>query len=178
VKAIAQFEGVARRFTVRGEVGGSPSSRFRSPSRRGQGHRLNGGAQLVPGRRIIAGSPHRYTRTRDQLTEFPARFHDCRQGRDVHIAAAGEKADRRRDERGPGQARARGRHKDITYVAKREDLAAVARSAGETRRSRDHARRGQHRAHVHEVIALLEKRLGAARRRTSWHRRIERDVAR
>src|SRR5205085_12544965 len=67
-KAIGQFEGVARRFTVRGEVGGvTVVDDF--------GHHpaevkatLDGARRSFPGRRIIAAfQPHRYTRTRDQM---------------------------------------------------------------------------------------------------------------
>ena len=68
VKALAQFEGVARRFTVRGEVGGvTVVDDF--------GHHpaevratLSGARSGFPGRRIVAAfQPHRFTRTRDQL---------------------------------------------------------------------------------------------------------------
>src|SRR5689334_523113 len=77
-KAIASFEGVARRFTVRGEVGGiTVVDDF--------GHHpaevkatLSGARSAFHGRRVVAAfQPHRYSRTRDQLPEFARAFHDA-----------------------------------------------------------------------------------------------------
>ena len=74
VKALAQFEGVARRFTVRGEVGGvTVVDDF--------GHHpaevratLPGARASFAGRRIVAAfQPHRFTRTRDQWASSRAR---------------------------------------------------------------------------------------------------------
>src|SRR5580765_1912225 len=79
-KALAHFEGIQRRFTVRGEVGGvTVIDDF--------GHHpaevkatLSGARAAFSGRRVIAAfQPHRYTRTRDQLGEFAQAFQDADQ---------------------------------------------------------------------------------------------------
>src|SRR5512146_1777979 len=124
VKALAQFEGVARRFTVRGEVGGvTVVDDF--------GHHpaevratLSGARLNFAGRRIIAAfQPHRYTRTRDQWAEFPKAFHDADKVVICDVFAAGEKpiegitsAELVRRAREAG-------HPDIHHIARREDLA-------------------------------------------------------
>jgi UDP-N-acetylmuramate--alanine ligase len=163
VKAIGQFEGVARRFTVRGEVGGvTVVDDF--------GHHpaevkatLSGAKAAFAGRRIIAAfQPHRFTRTRDQLTEFARAFHDADKVVVCDIAAAGEKPiEGVSSEIVVRNAHDAG-HKDISYIAKREDVAAWLDG---------HARpgdlvitlgAGNIQLTCNEVIALLEKRLGAA----------------
>jgi UDP-N-acetylmuramate--alanine ligase len=163
VKALASFEGVARRFTVRGEVGGvTVVDDF--------GHHpaevkatLSGAKAAFAGRRIIAAfQPHRYTRTRDQLAEFSRAFHDADKVVICDIAAAGEKPiDGVSSEIVVKNAKDAG-HRDITYVPKREDVAAWL----------DHEARpgdlvitlgaGNIQLTCNDVIALLEKRLGAA----------------
>src|SRR5689334_8550294 len=124
VKAIAQFEGVARRFTVRGEVGGvTVVDDF--------GHHpaevratLSGAKASFGGRRIIAAfQPHRYTRTRDQWAEFPKAFHDADKVVICDIFAAGEKPIDGISSEGLVKLAREAGHKDITYVPRREDLA-------------------------------------------------------
>src|SRR6201995_642645 len=92
VKALAHFEGVARRFTVRGEVGGiTVVDDF--------GHHpaevratLSGARASFGGHRIVAAfQPHRFSRTRDQWDEFPRAFHDADKVVICDIFAAGEK---------------------------------------------------------------------------------------
>lgn len=163
VSALASFEGVARRFTVRGEVGGvTVVDDF--------GHHpaevkatLSGAKASFAGRRIIAAfQPHRYTRTRDQLGEFARAFHDADKVVVCDIAAAGEQPIAGvSSEVVVKNAREAG-HRDITYVPKREDVAAWLDA---------HARpgdlvitlgAGNIQLTCNEVIALLEKRLGAA----------------
>ncbi|MDQ3365717.1 MAG: UDP-N-acetylmuramate--L-alanine ligase [Myxococcota bacterium] len=163
VQAIAHFEGVARRFTVRGEVGGvTVVDDF--------GHHpaevkatLSGAKSSFAGRRIVAAfQPHRYTRTRDQLGEFARAFHDADKVVICDIAAAGEKPiDGISSEVVVRLAREAG-HKDISYIPRREDLAGWLDG---------HARpgdlvitlgAGNIQLSCNEVIALLEQRLGAA----------------
>src|SRR3954466_10667538 len=124
VKALAQFEGVARRFTVRGEVGGiTVVDDF--------GHHpaevratLQGARAAFTGRRVIAAfQPHRFTRTRDQWDEFPSAFHDADKVVICDIFAAGEKPiDGITSEALVKRAREAG-HQDIHHVPRREDLA-------------------------------------------------------
>ena len=163
VKAIAQFEGVARRFTVRGEVGGvTVVDDF--------GHHpaevkatLNGARSSFPGRRILAAfQPHRYTRTRDQLTEFPRAFHDADKVVMCDIAAAGEKPIEGVTSEALVKLAREAGHKDITYVPKREDLAAWLDQHAKPGDLLITLGAGNIQLTCNEVIALLEKRLGAA----------------
>src|SRR4029077_9076528 len=71
VKALAQFEGVARRFTVRGEVGGITVIDDFGHHPAEARATLAGAKASFGGRRIVAAfQPHRFTRTRDQWQEF------------------------------------------------------------------------------------------------------------
>ena len=163
VKALAQFEGVARRFTVRGEVGGvTVVDDF--------GHHpaevkatLDGARTSFPGRRIIAAfQPHRYTRTRDQLTEFSRAFHDADKVVICDIAAAGEKPiEGVTSEIVVRNAREAG-HRDISYVPKREDVAAWLDQHAKPGDLVITLGAGNIQLTCNEIIALLEKRLGAA----------------
>src|SRR3984885_11410560 len=163
VKALAQFEGVARRFTVRGEVGGvtvvddfgHPPAEVRAT--------LSGARSSFAGRRIVAAfQPHRFTRTRDQWAEFPKAFHDADKVVICDIFAAGEKpidgitsAELVRLARDAG-------HSDITYIARREDL---ARWLDEQAKAGDLVitlGAGNIQLSCNELIELLEKRLGPA----------------
>ncbi len=163
VKAIAQFEGVARRFTVRGEVGGvTVVDDF--------GHHpaevkatLSGARSSFPGRRIIAAfQPHRYTRTRDQLSEFPRAFHDADKVVMCDIAAAGEKPIEGVTSEAVVKLAREAGHKDITYVPRREDLAAWLDQHAKPGDLVITLGAGNIQLTCNEVIALLEKRLGAA----------------
>ncbi|MBA3539765.1 MAG: UDP-N-acetylmuramate--L-alanine ligase [Deltaproteobacteria bacterium] len=162
-KAIAQFEGVARRFTVRGEVGGvTVVDDF--------GHHpaevratLHGAKTSFGGRRIVAAfQPHRFTRTRDQLGEFPKAFHDADKVVICDIFAAGEKPiDGVSSEALVKLVRDAG-HKDVTYVARREDLAAWLDAQAKSGDLVITLGAGNIQLTCNEVIELLEKRLGAA----------------
>jgi UDP-N-acetylmuramate--alanine ligase len=162
-KALAQFEGVARRFTVRGEVGGvTVVDDF--------GHHpaevkatLAGARAAFSGRRVIAAfQPHRHTRTRDQLDEFTRAFHDADRVAICDIFAAGEKPiDGVTSEVLVERARAAG-HPDIHYVPRREDLAAWLDQRAQPGDLVITLGAGNIQLSCNEVIALLEKRLGAA----------------
>jgi UDP-N-acetylmuramate--alanine ligase len=166
VRAIAQFEGIARRFTVRGEVGGiTVVDDF--------GHHpaevratLSGARASFANRRIVAAfQPHRFTRTRDQLTEFARAFHDADKVVICDIFAAGEKPiDGVTSEALVRLAREAG-HKDITYVPRREDLAAWLDAQAQPSDLVITLGAGNIQLVCNEVIALLEKRLGSATRK-------------
>jgi UDP-N-acetylmuramate--alanine ligase len=163
VKALEQFEGVARRFTVRGEVGGiTVVDDF--------GHHpaeikatLSGARSAFPGRRIVAAfQPHRFTRTRDQFDEFPRAFHDAHKVVICDIFAAGEKPiDGITSQRLVELARAAG-HLDITYISKREDIASWLDAQAQANDLVITLGAGNIQLACNEVIALLEKRLGTA----------------
>jgi UDP-N-acetylmuramate--alanine ligase len=90
-KALSQFEGVARRFTVRGEVGGVTIVDDFGHHPAEVRATLSGAKSSFAGRRIVAAfQPHRYSRTRDQWQEFAKAFHDADTVVLCDIFAAGE----------------------------------------------------------------------------------------
>jgi len=124
-QALASFEGIHRRFEVKGEVGGVTvvddyghhpeeiKATLRA-AREGFGRRL-----------IAVFQPHRYTRTRDLLPEFLAAFDDADMLVLTDIYAAGED----RIEGVSGEAlyealRRRGQA-DVRFVPARADIAAA-----------------------------------------------------
>jgi UDP-N-acetylmuramate--alanine ligase len=165
-KALAQFEGVARRFTVRGEVGGvTVVDDF--------GHHpaevratLAGARASFSGRRVVAAfQPHRFTRTRDQLAEFSLAFHDADRVAICDIFAAGEKPiDGVSSEVLVRRAREAG-HAGVAYIPRREDLAAWLDAQAEPGDLVITLGAGNIQLVCNEVIALLENRLGAATRK-------------
>jgi UDP-N-acetylmuramate--alanine ligase len=163
VKALAQFEGVARRFTVRGEVGGvTVVDDF--------GHHpaevratLSGARQSFAGRRVIAAfQPHRYTRTRDQWDEFPKAFHDADKVVICDIFAAGEKPIDGISSEGLVKLAREAGHKDITYVSRREDLAKWIDQHAKPTDLVITLGAGNIQLVCNDLIELLEKRLGPA----------------
>jgi UDP-N-acetylmuramate--alanine ligase len=161
--ALAHFEGVARRFTVRGEIGGvTVVDDF--------GHHpaevratLAGARGNFAGRRVLAAfQPHRYTRTRDQLAEFVRAFHDADKVVLCDIFAAGEQPIEGITSEALVQAIGEAGHPDVAFVPRREDLAHWLDQ---------HARpgdlvitlgAGNIQLVCNELIELLEKRLGPA----------------
>jgi UDP-N-acetylmuramate--alanine ligase len=162
-KAIAQFEGVARRFTVRGELGGiTVVDDF--------GHHpaevratLSGARGNFPGRRIIAAfQPHRYTRTRDQLAEFAKAFHDADKVVLCDIFAAGEKPiDGITSEALVRLVREAG-HADVHYLPRREDLARWIDDCAKGGDLVITLGAGNIQLTCNDLIELLEKRFGPA----------------
>jgi UDP-N-acetylmuramate--alanine ligase len=163
VKALAQFEGVARRFTVRGEVGGVTIVDDFGHHPAEVKATLSGAKSAFGGRRVVAAfQPHRYTRTRDQLGEFARAFHDADKVVICDIFAAGEKPIEGVTSEALVKLCREAGHKDISYVARREDIApwldanagpgdlVITLGAGNIQLS------------CNEVIELLEKRLGTA----------------
>ncbi|MCB9655880.1 MAG: UDP-N-acetylmuramate--L-alanine ligase [Deltaproteobacteria bacterium] len=89
--ALAEFDGVERRFSVRGHARdvmvvddyGHHPEEIRAT--------LRGARSAYPKRRMIAVfQPHRYTRTRDHIEEFATAFHDAEIVIVTPIYAAGE----------------------------------------------------------------------------------------
>src|SRR5262245_44470740 len=163
VKALAHFEGVARRFTVRGEVGGiTVVDDF--------GHHpaevratLSGARTNFPGRRIVAAfQPHRFTRTRDHLQDFARAFHDADAIAICDIFAAGEKPiEGVTSEVLVRMCRDAG-HRNVTHVPRREDL---ARWLDEQAKDGDLVitlGAGNIQLTCNDVIELFEQRLGPA----------------
>jgi UDP-N-acetylmuramate--alanine ligase len=163
VKALSQFEGVARRFTVRGEVGGiTVVDDF--------GHHpaevratLAGARASFGGRRIVAAfQPHRFSRTRDQWEEFPRAFHDADKVVICDVFAAGEKPiDGITSERLVERAREAG-HQDIHHVPQREAMAAWLDAQARPGDLVITLGAGNIQLVCNDVITLLENRLGPA----------------
>jgi UDP-N-acetylmuramate--alanine ligase len=122
--ALAAFQGVQRRFTVRGtERGVLVVDDF--------GHHpmevratLAGARAGFPGRRIIAAfQPHRWTRTRDQFEEFAVAFNDADLVVVSDVFAAGEPPIPGFESARLVQAIRDHGHRDVTHVGRREDIA-------------------------------------------------------
>jgi len=87
---------------------------------------LGGARSGFSGRRVIAlFQPHRYTRTRDQFHEFARSFYDADKVLVCDVFAAGEAAIEGANSEALVQEIRDNGHKDVTYVAKREQLAEV-----------------------------------------------------
>jgi len=123
--ALASFQGVGRRFTVRGEAGGvmvvddygHHPAEIRAT--------LEGARSGFADRRVVAAfQPHRYTRTRDLMGEFARAFNEAELVAVCDVYAAGEEpiagvtSARLVDE-----MRACG-HRGALHVAKRAEVAA------------------------------------------------------
>ena len=165
-RALSQFEGVARRFTVRGEVGGvTVVDDF--------GHHpaevratLSGAKAAFAGRRVVAAfQPHRFTRTRDQLDEFARAFHDADEVAICDIFAAGEKPIEGVSSEVLVRLAREAGHPAITYIPRREDLAAWLDAQARPGDLVITLGAGNIQLVCNEVIALLERRLGAATRK-------------
>jgi len=90
-EALGSFAGVQRRFTVRGEVNGITVVDDYGHHPAEIRATLAGARAAFPQRRILcAFQPHRYTRTRDLLSEFATAFNDADAVLLTEIYAAGE----------------------------------------------------------------------------------------
>ena len=123
--ALEGFQGVGRRFTVRGEAGGVMvvDDYGHHPA---EIRATLAGARAGFSRRIVAAfQPHRYTRTRDLLGDFARAFHEADEVLITDIYPAGEEAI-------PGVsaealcslAREAG-HPSVRHVPRRADVAAT-----------------------------------------------------
>ncbi|MCS6913421.1 MAG: UDP-N-acetylmuramate--L-alanine ligase [Myxococcota bacterium] len=125
-EAVAGFEGVGRRFTVRGEVRGimvvddygHHPAEIRAT--------LRGARNGFVGRRVlVAFQPHRYTRTRDLLGEFACAFNDAEVVVVCDIYPAGERPiEGVSAERLVAEMQRHG-HRGVRYVPRRADVAAA-----------------------------------------------------
>src|SRR5580765_669530 len=121
VDALAHFEGVARRFTVRGEVGGITVVDDFGQHPAEVRATLQGARASFTGRRVLAAfQPHRFSRTRDQWEEFPRAFHAADKVVICDIFAAGEKPIDGISSEGLVKLARDAGHKDIHYIPRRE----------------------------------------------------------
>ncbi|MGC4000609.1 MAG: UDP-N-acetylmuramate--L-alanine ligase [Anaeromyxobacter sp.] len=124
--ALASFQGVQRRFTVRGEAGGVTVVDDYGHHPAEVKATLRGARDAFKRRVVCVFQPHRYTRTRDLMPEFATAFNDADVVLLTDVYAAGE-------EPIPGATsahlveavRAWG-HRDVSLVP-RAELARVAR---------------------------------------------------
>jgi UDP-N-acetylmuramate--alanine ligase len=120
--ALADFGGVQRRFTVRGEAKGITvvDDYGHHPA---EVRATLAGARRAFGRRlVVAFQPHRYTRTKDLFEDFCSAFNDADVVFLTGIYAAGEEAIPGVSSAALAEAvRAHG-HPDVTHVEKRLDL--------------------------------------------------------
>jgi UDP-N-acetylmuramate--alanine ligase len=165
-KAIAKFEGIQRRFTVRGEVGGVTiiddfghhPAEVRST--------LSGARTAFAGRRIIAAfQPHRFTRTRDQFQEFAKSFYDADKVVLCDVFAAGEKPIDGVSSEALVRAIKDAGHKDVTLVPRREDIAGMLDGGIKSGDLVITLGAGDIQLTCNELIEALEKRLGPATRK-------------
>jgi UDP-N-acetylmuramate--alanine ligase len=163
VKAIAQFEGIQRRFTVRGEVGGVTIVDDFGHHPAEVRATLSGARTAFPGRRIVAAfQPHRFTRTRDQFQEFAKSFHDADRVVMCDVFAAGEKPiDGITTEALVRSIKDAG-HKDVTYVPRREDVAGWIHDQIKPTDLVITLGAGNIQLSCNELIELLEKSRGPA----------------
>lgn len=121
-QSLAEFAGVQRRFTVRGEAKGVTvvDDYGHHPA---EVKATLAGARRAFGRRVVAVfQPHRYTRTRDLLEEFATAFNDADVLVVIDIYAAGEEAIPGIDSKRLVEKIGAFGHRDVTYVGKRQDV--------------------------------------------------------
>jgi UDP-N-acetylmuramate--alanine ligase len=124
-KALAEFGGVQRRFTVKGEAKGITvvDDYGHHPA---EVKATLAGARRAFGRRtVVAFQPHRYTRTHDLFEDFCSAFNDADVVFLTSVYAAGEEPiPGATSERLVEAIRSFG-HPDVTYVEKRTDLVSA-----------------------------------------------------
>jgi UDP-N-acetylmuramate--alanine ligase len=121
--SLADFAGVQRRFTVRGEVGGITvvDDYGHHPA---EVKATLAGARAAFGRRlVVAFQPHRYTRTRDLLGEFATSFNDADVLFLTSVYPAGEPPIAGVTSKALVDALVAYGHRNVTLVEKRGDLA-------------------------------------------------------
>jgi len=123
-QGLAGFEGIQRRFTVRGEVGGITIVDDFGHHPAEVRATLAGARIAFPGRRIVAAfQPHRYTRTRDQFDEFSRSFSDCDVLLLSDVFAAGEEPIAGATSSALAKAIEKGGPPSVKHIPRREDLA-------------------------------------------------------
>lgn len=125
-EALGSFDGIQRRFTVRGEIGGVTIVDDFGHHPTEVRATLQGARAGFPGQRVIAAfQPHRYSRTRDQFHEFAKSFYDADKVVICDVFAAGEAPiEGATSESLVAEIRETG-HKDVVHVPRREDVAAA-----------------------------------------------------
>lgn len=127
-QAFSTFEGVQRRFTVRGEAGGVTVVDDYGHHPAEVRATLEGARRAFPDRRIVAAfQPHRYTRTRDLLDEFATSFNESDVLLVTDIYAASEEPIPGVSGEALAEAVRACGHRDVAFVPGRAELAQVLR---------------------------------------------------
>jgi UDP-N-acetylmuramate--alanine ligase len=121
--ALREFEGVQRRFTVRGEERGVLVVDDYGHHPEEIKATLRGAKQAFKRRVVAAFQPHRYTRTRDLLRDFACAFNDADALVLLPIYAAGEEAIPGIDSGFLGQVVSKHGHKEVCVVGSQEEAA-------------------------------------------------------
>ena len=125
--ALASFQGVQRRFTVRGEAGGVTVVDDYGHHPAEVRATLLGAREAFHRRIVCVFQPHRYTRTRDLLQEFATAFNDADVLLLTDVYAAGEDPIPGATAEALAAAIRACGHRDVT-LAPRADLARAARA--------------------------------------------------
>jgi UDP-N-acetylmuramate--alanine ligase len=121
-KALADFGGVQRRFTIKGEAKGVMvvDDYGHHPA---EVKATLAGARKAFGRRlVVAFQPHRYTRTHDLMSDFVSAFNDADVLFLTNIYAAGEDPIPGVSGKSLADAVVAHGHKDVTFIERRADL--------------------------------------------------------
>lgn len=154
--ALATFQGVQRRFTVRGEVNGVTVVDDYGHHPAEVKATLLGAREAFKRRVVCCFQPHRYTRTRDLLAEFATAFNDADVLLLTDVYAAGEEPIAGADAAHLAEAIRACGHRDVSVVPRAE----LARTARERVRAGDIVLTlgaGDVTAAGPELLALLEK---------------------
>src|SRR5262249_55288614 len=123
--ALAEFGGVQRRFTVRGEVNGITIIDDYGHHPAEIRATLSGAREAFGRRLIVAFQPHRFTRTRDLLQDFATAFNDADVLYLTGIYPAGEASIPGVTAAALEEAIVAHGHRDVMRVEKRSELAQV-----------------------------------------------------
>ena len=123
--ALAEFQGVQRRFTVRGEAQGITVVDDYGHHPAEVRATLEGARGAFGQRLVVVFQPHRYTRTRDLMSEFATAFNDADVLVVLGIYPASEDPIPGVTGEALAQAISSHGHRDVTHVEKRADVAAA-----------------------------------------------------
>jgi UDP-N-acetylmuramate--alanine ligase len=121
--SLAEFGGVQRRFTVRGEAAGVTVVDDYGHHPTEVAATLAGARRAFGRRLVVAFQPHRYTRTHDLMREFATSFNDSDVLFVTSVYAAGEDPIPGATGDALAEAVRSHGHRDVTYVEKRVDVA-------------------------------------------------------
>jgi len=122
-RALAEFGGVQRRFTIKGEAKGVTVVDDYGHHPTEVMATLTGARRAFRRRLVVAFQPHRYTRTRDLLKEFSTAFNDADVLYLTGIYAASEDPIPGISGQALADSIVAYGHRDVTFVEKRADLA-------------------------------------------------------